>query len=286
MGDCLLAAATTYGGWNLLADPATTVTIETGGALASHPAAYLTDGNQGRAMRWATNGANRSFKADLGSARKFTLLGIHGHNLDSGITAIEWYTSTTGAFAGEELLAAKMVPWYTRAAMYLYLGSAGLTKRYIRVVLVGTNATAPWLGEACLVSVAGLAAKAQHPLHVEHREAHVRHVTAVGHREVYEKTAWSTRYVQAGFKGTLAAREAVLDLYRAARGDLRPVLFLPRAPAALSSDVSGFAIYTLGEKLIIFGHLDPAELVEEWTDTGIAVWSIGIQEDPFTAPLL
>lgn len=280
MGLCLVGRGT-YTVWNLLADPATTTTPDN--ESTTHSKALLVDGNAGKPFRFLSDGTDRKITFDLGSARKADLLTIHGHNLTTGITAIELRYSTDN-FAADNNLAAKIVPLYKRSSMYVYV-PGGFTKRYWRVVFIGTNGSAIWIGEMSLSSPLALAAKPLPGVRVEHKETHARHTTATGRREVFEKTAWEVRYVAATFKGTLAARdEAVEEVYRASRGDLRPLLFIPRAPSTLITS-GGFQVFDANEKVVVLGHLDPPELIEDIFATALARWTIEVQEDPFTEPL-
>lgn len=280
MGLCLYGRGI-YSGWNLLADPAVVITPDN--ESTTHPKALLVDGNPGKPFRFLSDGTDRKITFDLGSAKKGELLTIHYHNLTAGITAIELRYSTDN-FAADNNLAAKIVPLYDRSSMYIWV-PGGFSKRYWRVVFVGTNGSAIWIGEITLSSPLQSMAKPLGKVRVEHQEKHARHTAATGRKEVFEKLAWEVRYVASSFLGTLAARDEVVEkVYRGSRGDLRPMLYVPRAPSTLVT-AGGFQVFDGNEKVAVFGHLDPPELIEEQDKPGLVRWTVGVLEDPSTEPL-
>lgn len=274
-----------YETWNLLAHAATTLSMETGTANANFPLSFLKDGNQAKPFRAAADVTDLAIKANLGSAKLGELLTIHGHNLTTGITFIELRYAAADNYAGSALLA-KIVPLYKRSSMYIWV-PGGISRQWFWVVFKGTNGGSPiWIGEASLSSPLRLTAKVRHPMRVEHQELHVRHGTPAGRKSVFERTAWASRYVAAGFMGTLAARDQVVDdVYRANRGDLRPVVFIPRAPSALVTGGSGEQTFQATENVVVFGHFDPPELVQDEFAPALSKWTIGVQEDGFNEPM-
>lgn len=272
-----------YTGWNLLAHPSTVLTPEVVGASTTHPIGLLADGNPGKPYRYSADGTDVRIKANLGSAKAFDLLTIHGHNLATSVTFIELWHHTADVF-GSATLGAKIVPLYKRASMYIWI-PAGVTRQYVWIVFKGNNGSVPiWLGEAALVNSTQIGVAPLHPVRVEHRESHARYSTLAGRRIAYEKTAWATRYVAASFKGSIAQLEQVVDHYRAARGDLHPVLFLPRVPTSLVTGGSGEQLFGEHEKLALFGKLE-GDLIEDRSHPAMAAWTIAVQEDPFTEPM-
>jgi hypothetical protein len=283
-GQCLVGVGV-YTAWNLLADPATTITPDN--ESTTHPKALLVDGNAGKPFRFLSDGTDRKVTFNLGSAKTAALMTLHGHNLGPGITSIELRHSTDN-FSANDVLYARIAPLYKRAAMYAYV-PGGISRQYWRVVFKGTNGSAIWIGEMTLSNPRVLLARPQQGgVRVEHHETHARHLTATGRKEVFEKTAWAVRYVAATFLGTLAARDEVVDeVYRANRGDLRPLLFIPRAPATVTLDGGGGQVFAATENVVVFGHLEPPDLIEDLPQgmPALARWTIGVQEDPFTDPL-
>lgn len=272
-----------YPTWNLLAHPSTVLAAEVAAASSTHPLSFLADGNQAKPFRFATDAADVRIKANMGSAKTARLLSLHGHNL-VGVTFIELWTHTADVF-GSATLAAKIVPLYKRASMYIYV-PAGVSRQYWWVVFKGTNGSPIWIGDMTLSNPLVVSAKVLHPMVTEYREAHVRHVTPAGRREVFERTAWGSRYVLARFKGTLGARDQVVDsVFRASRADLNPMLFIPRAPETLTTGGSGEQVFALTEQIAILGHLEPPELVVDDFAPALARWTVGVQEDSFTEPL-
>lgn len=285
LSECLIVPGpyAVTGSWNMLSDPATTVTLD-GGASTTHPAALMWDGNPGKPGRFLTDGTDRKVNIDFGSARKVTLLTIHYHNLTTGITAIELRASSDATFATDNNLIAKILPLYKRPAMYAY-NTGGLTKRYWRVVFIGTNGSPIWIGEMTLSQPTALTTRPLIPIEAEHIENHVEYESGSGRGVAHEKTAWEKRHVMLSFEDLLSCREEALDLFWTARGRLHPLVCVPLAPSTYSTDGSGNQVFGDCEKVALFGKFEPGRLIEGTTYPTMAEWSLGIQEDPSTEPL-
>ena len=279
-----LVGSGVYETWNLLAHAATTLGMETGVASSTHPLSFLKDGNSAKPFRAAADVTDLAIRADLGSSKNVQLLTIHGHTLASSITYIELRWGSSSNF-GLSTLLAKAVPFYHKSSMYIWV-PAGQSARWWWIVFKGTNGGTPIiLGEATLSVPKQLVTKAQ-SLRVDHHENHVRHELPSGRKEVFERFSWEVRYVLSAFKGSLAGRDDVAEnVYRESRGDLRPILFLPRAPSSLLTGGGGDQTFADTEKVVVLGHLDPPELIEDLSWPKLAAWSIGVQEDGFTEPL-
>ena len=82
--------------------------------------------------------ANDQITVDLGSEMSIDICGIHGHNIDAGVSAIQLRRSTDN-FAGNDELVVAM----TKASPIFFATFASVSFRYYRLKFVGTNTGGP-----------------------------------------------------------------------------------------------------------------------------------------------
>jgi hypothetical protein len=98
-------------------------------------------------LRWqATSTADQYLTADYGSATAVDAVGIAGHNLGTVGAEIALQSSTTGAWAGEEIIQASASPSDDSPIL---LGFTSASVRYWRLKLSSLGA-APEIGVACV----------------------------------------------------------------------------------------------------------------------------------------
>ena len=86
--------------------------------------------------------ADDQITVDFGSAKSVSICGVHGHNIDSGVTAIQLRKSSDN-FSGSDVLVATM----TKAFPTFFVTFGSTSFRYWRLKFVGTNAAPIEVGE-------------------------------------------------------------------------------------------------------------------------------------------
>jgi hypothetical protein len=207
---------------NLLDGAAITVTSEN----ALYPKANLYDSRPSRPFKFNAAAADDSVTIDLGSATDVDFCSIHGHNIDSGITAIQLRSSTDNFSASDDLEATM-----TKATPTFYEKlSAASNRRYWRVKFVGTNtAAAIELGEVVLGEVTAFTRNQREGFDIQYRRRQIRNTTRAGELHVYSITDYEERIVQLQYKpNSAAAFEQVRDsIYQATDGGETPLVFVP-----------------------------------------------------------
>jgi hypothetical protein len=107
-----------------------------------YPRENISDGFPNIPFRFATAAANDQITVDLGSSTQVTFCSVHGHNIDSGVTAIQLRKSSDN-FSANDVLVVTM----TKATPSFYDASFDQTERYWRLRFVGTNGDPLSIGE-------------------------------------------------------------------------------------------------------------------------------------------
>ena len=109
---------------------------------SNYPVENVGDGITMKPFKFASAGTDDQVTIDLGSSQAATFVSVHGHNLDSGVTAVQLRKSTDNFSANDELVVALTVSSPTFFATF-----ASTSSRYWRVVFVGTNGSPISIGE-------------------------------------------------------------------------------------------------------------------------------------------
>lgn len=131
---------------NLLTDSA--VVFSGDADDAEFPHENIATGKPWEMMRFAAAGTDDYIHANLGSSKSADFCSIHFHNIDSGITAIELRRGSTGA---------TLVATMTKASPSFFSSFASVSDQHWRIKLVGTNASAIYIGEWVLGAKSTLA---------------------------------------------------------------------------------------------------------------------------------
>lgn len=154
-----------------------------------------------------------------------------GHNLDVGLTCeLRSSTDNFGANNVLEVTGAILQPGF-----FMYL-AAGITSRYGRILLTGTNQSTGWLGEVmpCWLETAYDAPNVG--LEIRHEEPQIRNTGPWGEAYVYPLARRPRRIVQMQFDqlATTGAIETRQEMVLRGRGGAWPMVM---APVATEGDV-------------------------------------------------
>lgn len=149
-----------------------------------------------------------------------------GHNLDVGLTCE--LRSSTDNFSGSNVL--EVTGAILQPGFFMYL-AAGITSRYGRILLTGTNQSTGWLGEVvpCWLETAVDAANVG--LEVRHEEPQIRNTSPWGESYVYPLATNPRRIVQMQFDqlATTGAIETRQEMVFRGRGGAWPMVVIPVA---------------------------------------------------------
>lgn len=194
-----------------------------------------------------------------------------GHTIPPRLTP-KLYSSTTGAFAGEQVLEATFAP--LRGQMYVALPAA-CSSRYLRIVLEGTPVTAPGIGEAILTQGRPLTRAPQAGLQVQARERQARFETGLGGTEVYLDGSGAPEQVTASWLCDSAAAWSEIrdELYTVTRGGAYPLLL--------------WGLDALGTGRFVYGRLgaELPQLLQERLADGASLWKMDVEITPEPWPL-
>lgn len=108
----------------------------------NYPHENIATGWPAQPFKFNAAAADDQITVDFGSEKSVDVCGVHGHNIDSGVTAIQLRKSSDN-FSASDVLVATM----TKASPTFFTTFASTSFRYWRLKLVGTNASAIELGE-------------------------------------------------------------------------------------------------------------------------------------------
>lgn len=160
----------------------------------------------------------------VGDWPRWNALVVFGHNLDVGLTCE--MRSSTDNFGGSNALE---VTGVILQPGFFMLDSVGVSDRYGRLLITGTNQSIPWYGELvpCWLETAVDAADVG--LGLKYAEAQVRNTGPWGTTFVYPLSPWPPRVVQMRFDqlATTGAIETRQEMVLRGRGGAWPMVVVP-----------------------------------------------------------
>lgn len=196
---------------------------------------------------------------------RWNAVGVVGHNLDPGLT-VEMRSSTDN-FSGSNVLE---VTGAILQPSFFMVDAQGISNRYGRVLLTGTNQATPWYGEVFPCWLETAVDKPDAGLEVQYEEPQIRNTSPLGDAYVYNLAPFPRRIVKMQFDQAAAtgAIETRQEIILRCRGGAYPILLAP-------VDSEGFVI-----------HGRPTE---KWSETRYIShrWrdDLVIAEDAIAAPL-
>jgi len=155
---------------------------------------------------------------------RWNALAVIGHNLDPGLTC-ELRSSTDNFSASDDL---EVTGTIRQPGFFMY-DSGGISTRYGRLKLTGTNSAAPWYGEVFPCWLEGAIDAPDVGLEVRHREPQHRNTGELGDAYVYNLAPWPRRVVRMQFDqhDTSGEIETRQELVLRSRGGAYPILLVP-----------------------------------------------------------
>lgn len=155
---------------------------------------------------------------------RWNALAVFGHNLDPGLTCE--LRSSTDNFSGSNVLE---VTGTILQPTFFMLDTGGISNRYGRLLLTGTNNATPWYGEVfpCWLETATDAADIGFELQYE--EPQVRNTGTMGDSYVYNLAPFPRRVARMAFDQSAAsgALETRQEMILRSRGGAHPVVVVP-----------------------------------------------------------
>ena len=186
---------------------------------------HLYDGKPGRPFIYAVAAADDTITIDFGAATQWNLVSIHGHNIDSGVTAIQVRSSTDNFSASDDL----EITLTKRDPAFWGEPSSTVNRRYARVKFVGTNTGgAISIGELFF----GLQATPDKNPRVEEEEIErrrqIRNETSAGELSVINLTDFPEREKGWIFRGTKSELDDLRqDIWEATNHGADPLVIVP-----------------------------------------------------------
>lgn len=150
--------------------------------------------------------ADDTITIDFGSAKQVTFASFHGHNIDSGVTAIQLRYSTDN-FAADDNLGAT----FTKRTPSFYDFVINQTKRYWRIKFVGTNATPIEIGILTLGTYSTPVKNPRHSQEMPSTMPSIRNITRAGLLSVVNLANFPRREIIFAFKGGYTDLEDLQD---------------------------------------------------------------------------
>jgi hypothetical protein len=201
-------------------------TVTTTSADSLFPKTNLYDGYPSRSFRFAAIAVDDNITIDLGAAATVDFGSLHGHNIDSGITAIELRSSSDN-FASVDTLRATMTK--RNPAFYSQL-AASVSRRYWRFKFVGTNGVPIEIGEAVLGLAGTLTRNPMMPQEVFERRRQIRNITRAGEISVVNLTNFPDREVSHTFRGNKTQMDDIRqNLWEGTEHGANPVTIVPNS---------------------------------------------------------
>ena len=130
--------------FDYIADPAVNLVRTSGNVFSSssedtnYPHENIAAGWPAKPFKFNAAAADDQITVDFTSAKAVTFCSVHGHNIDSGISAIQLRKSSDN-FGASDVLVATM----TKATPTFFTSFASTSFRYWRLKFVGTNTASP-----------------------------------------------------------------------------------------------------------------------------------------------
>ncbi len=181
-------------------------TITPSSENALFPKENLYAGFPSRTFRFDAAAADDQITIDFGAAETPTIVSIHGHNIDSGVTAIQLRASTDN-FSGSD----DLVGTFTKRDPAFYLVCSG-SYRYWRIKFVGTNTGGPIeIGELFFADTATLSLDPRHHMEMTELRRQIRNRTRGGEMSVVNLSDFKEKDVRFYFRGSFTELEDIRD---------------------------------------------------------------------------
>jgi hypothetical protein len=249
---------------NLLAS-ASSIT-PSGAAHSLFGTANLYDEIPGQPFKFNAAASGDQITIDHGSAKSTDFCSIHGHNIDTGVTAIQLRSSTDNFSASDDLEATM-----TKATPSFFARlSSPVSRRYWRLKFVGTNGNPISLGEVWLGLSASLTRIQKWDYDVSVIQPQIRQTTPSGQTYATKRTGQRQRALKMEFFGQAEAdkdeiEETILD---GCNWGADPIVIVPD-----SSD-----------EIVIHGRVGDTwtyKRVPTSASGGGYVYGLNVMEDPF-----
>jgi hypothetical protein len=210
----------------LSANLATSATLSASSVDASYPAANAGVGWPAQSFRFNAAAANDTLVADFASAKQPTLVSVHGHNLDSGVTSIQVQSDDNSGFTSPVTEATITSP--ASPTFYTTITSP-TSHRYWRLRFVGTNGSPIEIGEVVFGVHSTLAATIDGLNTSDIQPQHRQSGSAVPQAAALNLTDYRQRRVRVGLRVfTFVQRDEVRDsLAVASKSGEEPVIVVP-----------------------------------------------------------
>ena len=203
---------------------------------------------------------------DVWDQPRWNAMGVIGHNLDPALTCE--LRSSTDNFSGSDVLEAPGTALMPGFFMY---DSGGISNRYGRLALTGTNQATPWYGELFPCWLESSIDRPDVGMEVQYEEPQVRNSgPSGGAPHVYNLAPWPRRIARMAFDqgATTGAIETRQEIVLRCRGGAYPILLAP----------------VDAEPVVLHGRL-----TEKWSETRFIStrWrnDLVVAEDEIAAPL-
>jgi hypothetical protein len=226
----------------------------------------LHDGLPGVPFKFNVAASNDRITYDLGSAKSVDFCSIHGHNIDTGISAIQLRSSTDN-FSGSDTLEATM----TKATPTFYTRlSSPVSRRYWRTSFLGTNGNPISLGEVWLGLSASLTKIQRWEYRIEVVRPQIRQSTPSGQIFATNRTGDRQRKATMEFFGSSESHKDEIeeDLLEASGWGNEPLIIVPDS----------------GDDIVIHGRSGDTwgyKRVATPASGGGYIYGLNVMEDPF-----
>jgi hypothetical protein len=197
---------------------------------------------------------------------RWNAMAVLGHNLDPGLTC--QMRSSTDAFSGSDALEATAT---ILQPGFVVLDLAGISNRYGRLAITGTNAAAPWYGELFPCWLETAIDMPDIGIEIAYQWHQVRNTGLLGTSRVHSLVPWPSRVLRMAFDQRLDAGsiETRQEMVLRSMGGLHPMLVVP-------VDTEGTVLH--------------GRLSDKWTETRYLSTrtknDLVLAEDAFSAPLV
>jgi len=266
--------------FDYIADPAVNLVRTSGNVFSSssedtnYPHENIAAGWPAKPFKFNAAAADDQITVDFTSAKAVTFCSVHGHNIDSGISAIQLRKSSDNFSASDDLVATM-----TKATPTFFTSFASTSFRYWRLKFVGTNTASPapiaigeWvLGVKATLSDPKLVSYSYEDIMPQSRQTgkDIPQVFAVNLADLRQRSC-SLTFVAKSYAGRDELRD---NLLVASKFGQEPLIFVPDA----------------NDSIVIHGRM-PDSI--KWksrtgggTSGGLHETTFTIEEDPFSVTL-
>jgi hypothetical protein len=238
-------------------------TMSSSSENSKFPAENVHDTIPGIPFKFNAAAADDQITVDLGSSKQVTFCSVHGHNIDTGVTAIQLRKSSDNFSANDVLVKAM-----TKATPSFYDASFDETERYWRLKFVGTNGDPISIGEWVLGVHSTLGVSVLQGDKPKLMRPQIRQRSPVGQLYAVNRTIGHQRTFPMEFIGTETEKDEVRDsILIAADWGVEPVVMVPDS----------------NDEIVVHGRVPDMWEYRRMADFGSGVYSFGLdlEEDPF-----